>query len=198
MQKPSIKLLIKALKFKNYSIFDSEDEPLLNIIGIRNHKRKPNSFDDLIIVLWKQHGRWTCRSFHVTTDPCLFFRDHPSYPSSKRILQEGQYLNSFKIGIYKGLVDFNTFMKDLKWGLIYRFIPVNLKDNYSKIDFKCINVPHRIINVNKLPGSCQLFDNPEEFKEFMGLISDKKKNIGNLYSYTLLSSYDLLGFRNHF
>lgn len=195
MKTPSIKIIIKALKFKNYQIFDSDNEPFfLNIIGIRNNKRKPNSYDDLIIVLWKNNGRWTRRSYHVTTDSVLFFQGNPAYSPAKIILPEGQYLNCFKIGAYKDIIDFNTFMKDLKWGLCYRFISIKINDSFPKLDFKCIHVPHKDINISKLSGRCHIFSNIKEYKEFVELILKARKPFGNLFSYTLINSSDLLGF----
>ena len=71
MNKPSIEKLKNAFVKKGYDLRKGEYE--LNIIGIRNNNSKPNSFDDLICVLFKdEYVDDTLLFFPATTDFTAF------------------------------------------------------------------------------------------------------------------------------
>lgn len=58
MKEITIDSVYNALKNKDYEIFETETKPYnLNIVGIRNNNRVPNSFDDYIVVIWKYRGQ---------------------------------------------------------------------------------------------------------------------------------------------
>lgn len=67
-----------ALKNKGYELFETDTKPYnLNIIGIRNDNRTPNSFDDCIVVIWKYKGQWNFNKYEALTQfmPVTVIRD---------------------------------------------------------------------------------------------------------------------------
>jgi hypothetical protein len=101
MYTPSIEQLKRALSKKGYPIKKGEWE--LNIIGIRNENAQPNSFDDTICLLFKDHyGDDTLLTFSCTTDVALFWSAHPTNVEGCIVMKEGHYPNAYKMGVCYG------------------------------------------------------------------------------------------------
>jgi hypothetical protein len=187
-----------ALKTKEYEIFETDTKPYnLNIIGIRNNNRVPNSFDDCIVVMWKYKGQWNFNKYAVTTDPGLYYLNHPLSPHGTAILKEGQYFHCYCLGQHQG-----------KYKALVQFMPVTVvrdfnKDNY--LDFTCgkeeiglfginihrANLNGKSINVNQWSAGCQVFADSNQFNEFISLCEKAEKVWGKTFSYTLINSFDL-------
>ncbi len=62
--------------------------------------------------MWKCKGQWTFYVLEATTDPGLYYLNHPLSPLGTAILKEGQYINSYQLGLhqgkYKALVESQT------------------------------------------------------------------------------------------
>lgn len=205
MQAPTFEIIYKALKFKCYQIFEADNKPYnLNIIGVRNNNRKPNSFDDWIVVMWKYKGQWSFKSYQATTDPGLYYLWHPSSPSGTAILKEDQYFRTFKLGLHKGkykaLVQAKplTVIRDYNRDRFLDFSSGKEETGMFGINIHCAKLLGSTINVNQWSAGCQVFANSEEYKEFISICEKSKKFWGNNFSYTLLNFTDLLGFKNHF
>lgn len=187
-----------ALKKKAYKIFETDNKPYnLNIIGIRNNNRIPNSFDDYIVVMWKYKGQWNFNKYEATTDPGLFYLTHPLSPTGTAILKVGQYLSCFKLGLHRG-----------KYKALVQFMPVTIIHDFDKdncLNFSAgkketgifgINI-HRAkltgktINVNQWSAGCQVFADSSQFKEFISLCEKAVKYWGKIFSYTLINFNDL-------
>jgi hypothetical protein len=205
MQTPSFETIYKALKFKCYHIFEADTKPYnLNIIGVRNLNRKPNSFDDWIVVMWKYKGQWTFKSYQATTDPGLYYLWHPSSPSGTAILKEGQYLNSFKLGLhkskYKALVQSKplTVIRDYNRDSFLDYSSGKEETGMFGINIHSAKTSGTTMNVNQWSAGCQVFENSENYNEFISICTKAEKFCENSFSYTLLNHTDLLGFKNHF
>jgi hypothetical protein len=187
-----------TLKALDYEIFETDSKPYnLNIIGIRNNNRIPNSFDDYIVVIWKYKGKWNFRKYEATTAPGLFYLNHPVSPSGTAILKEGQYFHCFCLGLHHG-----------KYKALVQFMPVTVirdfnKDNYLDLStgkeetgMFGINI-HRAklngksLNVGQWSAGCQVFANSGQFNEFISLCESSEKYWSKTFSYTLISSADL-------
>lgn len=201
---PTFETIYKALKFKCYHIFEADNKPYnLNIIGIRNNNRKPNSFDDWVVVIWKYKGQWTFNTYQATTDPGLYYLWHPSSPSGTAILKEGQYLNSFQLGLHKGkykaLVQTKplTVIRDYNRDSFLDYSSGKEETGMFGINIHCAKQSGTTNNVNQWSAGCQVLANSEDYYEFISICTKAENFWGNSYSYTLLTSTDLLGSKNH-
>ena len=200
MEKITFETIYKALKFKCYHIFEADEKPYnLNIIGIRNNNRKPNTFDDWIVAMWKYKGQWTFKSYQATTNPGLYYLWHPSSPSGTAILKEDQYLNSFKLGFHKGkykaLVQAKplTVIRDYNRDSILDYSSGREETGIFGINIHGAKLTGTTINVNQWSAGCQVFAHSEEYKEFISICEKSAGNWGDCFSYTLLNNCDLLG-----
>lgn len=190
--------IYNVLKKKNYAIFESDFQPYnLNIIGIRNPKRVPDSFDDWIAVMWKYAGSWEFLKFKATTDPGLYYLTNPMQTYGTAILKEGQYRKAYQLGLhqnrYKALIQAQplTIIRDFN------------KDNY--LDFTTgrettglygINIHRAMLNgetiqVNKWSAGCQVFANSYQFDVFISLCEQSAGIYGNGFTYSLIDIGDL-------
>src|SRR3990167_6829368 len=95
--------IIEVMRKKGYIIKEDDSKPFnLNIAGIRSATPVPNAFDDTINVFWKFDGKWNIRTFPCTTDPGIYWLNHPSNPLGTGILKEGQWIDCWNIGLHQG------------------------------------------------------------------------------------------------
>ncbi|MGZ4038062.1 MAG: hypothetical protein ACXVPQ_09570 [Bacteroidia bacterium] len=194
MYKPSIEQLKNAMKKKGYPLMTGEYE--LNIIGIRNNSAKPNSFDDTILVLFKdEYNDDVLLAFSCTTDPGLYWLEHPMVSEGCLIMKEGHYSNVYKIGLHKGYKALQQVGK-------IHYVRDNNKDGILDFDkgkdyfgvFET-NIHHAAMPegsaiVDKWSAGCQVIN--KGWNEFIELC-EKARMITerNLFSYTLLNVNDL-------
>ena len=76
---------------------------MLNIVGIRVNE-VPNTFDDTMVVFWKDNNNvWNKREYPITTDTGTFWLNNPMEKKlGSGMMKEGQYLDTYKIGKHKG------------------------------------------------------------------------------------------------
>jgi hypothetical protein len=194
MYKPSIEQLKKAMFHKGFPIKKGTYE--LNIIGIRNDNAKPNSFDDTICVLFiDEYGDDVLLSFSCTTDPGLYWLQHPMNVDGCAIMKEGHYPDVYKVGLHRGY-------KALQQIGNIHYVRDNNKD--AVLDFEkgkdfvgvfATNIHHASIPegsaiVDKWSAGCQVIN--KGWNEFIELC-EKSKLITekNRFSYTLLNINDV-------
>lgn len=167
----------------------------LNIVGVRSDTTRPNAFDDSIVVFFKdEKGKWNYHEFPATTDPGTYWLLNPMVARGTAILQEGQYLNTYAIGLHR-----NQY-----YALVQRHRPVTITVDYdrdtwldfnngrSETGFFGINI-HRASAERKSPevnlhsAGCQVFADPNNFNFFMSLCEQHRQQLGhNYFSYTLI------------
>jgi hypothetical protein len=188
-----------ALKRKGYKIFEQDSKPYnLNIIGIRSNNRKPNSFDDWIVAMWKYKGNWSFYLFEATTDPGLFWLQNPMNPKGTAIVKEGQYPGSHKLGKhndqYKALQQCGniTVIRDYNrdGSLDYQSDRLDTGNDF------CINIHRARLNgksvlVDKWSAGCQVFADSFQFDQFIKMCDQAVVNWGNSFTYTLINELDL-------
>jgi hypothetical protein len=198
MKEITFDTVYNALKAKEYEVFETDLKPYnLNIIGIRNNNRTPNSFDDYIVVMWKYKGQWNFNKYVATTDPGLYYLNHPLSLQGTAILKEGQYFHSHCLGFHQG-----------KYKALVQFMPLIVirdfnKDNYLDfttgkeetgifgINIHRANLSGKTVNVNNWSAGCQVFANSCQFKEFISLCEKAEKYWGKTFSYTLINLSDI-------
>jgi hypothetical protein len=160
---------------------------------MRSKGTTPNSFDDELHVFYtKPDGKWNYHVYSVTTDPGTFWLDNPSYDEGTAILAQNQYIDSYAIGLHKGA-----------YPALLQVRPVTVIRDYDRdalLDFNNgtkytglfgINI-HRAESsgttkfINKYSAGCQVFQNANDFDEFMKLCEQHRKLYNNSFSYTLI------------
>jgi hypothetical protein len=165
----------------------------LNIVGLRNKSTNSNRFDDEIHVFYKKpDDKWDYYIYPATTDPGTFWLNNPSFEQGTAILAQGQYPNAYAIGKHKGL-----------YTALVQILPVTVIRDYDRdavLDFYNgskqtgnfgINI-HRAESfgdtkfINKYSAGCQVFQNAQDFENFIRLCEQHKKLYGNKFTYTLV------------
>ena len=183
--------ITNALRLKTYEIYNKPYQ--LNIIGIRSVDTVPNRFDDEIHVFFKNNSnQWVHYIFPATTDPGTYWLKNPLNPQGTAILSQGQYQNSYQIGLHGG-----------KYYALVQSKPVTVLRDYDRnaiLDFNNgktetgmfgINIHHASVNgttktVDNYSAGCQVFANINEFNLFMQLCERHKQLYGNSFTYTLI------------
>ena len=179
------------LRHKRYELYTRPYE--LNIVGLRTKSTEPNKFDDEIHVFYKISPiKWNYHVFKATTDPGTFWLKNPMQKQGTAILSEGQYANSYQLGLHQG-----------KYKALVQRKPVTVIRDYdrnAKLDFLNgtkttgmygINV-HRAKKegttrtVDKFSAGCQVFENADAFQEFLKLCERHSQLYGNKFTYTLI------------
>ena len=99
-----INSLVAIMKAKGYVIYK---EPYrLNIVGVRNPSTRPERFDDNFFVFFKNDdGKWVGYKYTGTTDPSTSYLNKGGFSDSNTgtaIVPQGQYVNSYAIGMHNG------------------------------------------------------------------------------------------------
>jgi hypothetical protein len=190
-QRKNIRAIMRLLKLKGYKILDRPYE--LNIVGIRKDNSVPNKFDDTLYVFWKtDSGAWEGKYYTITTDPGTYWLKNPMSNLGAAILKEGQYENAYKLGLHRG--EYKALVQQ-KPVVVFRDY-----DRNAVLDFNNgreekglfgINI-HRSSstgtsqNVDKWSAGCQVFENGQDFANFIQLAEKQNSLYGNNFTYTLV------------
>jgi hypothetical protein len=183
--------VFKAMLKKNYKVYSRPYE--LNIVGIRSAVNKPNKFDDVFFIFYKNDkNQIIYKIFPCTTDPGTFWLNHPMNPLGTAAVKAGQYIDAYSIGLHNSKYSALVQTGKLK---VYRDL-----DRNSLFDFESakeytssgdgINI-HKagagaMENVDKWSAGCQVFKSTKDFDEFMLAAKKHRDLYGNKFTYTLL------------
>ena len=183
---------IKALlRQHKYLLFTRPYE--LNIIGLRNRRRKANQFDDeMHVFYYLPNGHVKYHRLVATTDPGVFWLENPMQGRGTAILKQGQYLNSYQIGLHKG-----------KTPALVQARPVTVlidNDRNKVLDFSSkteetglfgINIhpafgkePRKTVDKNS--AGCQVVASDRDMDLLMALAKRHREMYGNEFTYTLI------------
>ncbi len=183
--------LITLLKQKNYVVYSKPFE--LNIIGIRHTSTTPNQFDDSLIVLFKNgQNKWEQYKYTITTDPSTYWLANPMQVEGTAILKQGQYINTYQIGLHRGqytaLVQRKpvTVIRDYDRNAILDFNNGTESTGLYGINIHRASIHGITKTVGKWSAGCQVFAANAEFIQFMDLCNRHRSLYGNSFTYTLL------------
>ena len=74
----------------------------VNIVGVRSTAAKPNAFDDLIAACWREGGRWYAHGGVATTEPGVYWLQHPMRPEGCAVLALGLHVDCWELGLHRG------------------------------------------------------------------------------------------------
>lgn len=193
------------LEKKNYDFFSLDKPYNLNIIGIRNSSNVPNTFNDTIIVIYKDSNKQErLVSFKCTTDPGLFWLQTPTNVDGTLILVPGQYKSCYQLGFhgrtskhpYKALEQIGnmTYVRDADRDNVLDFElmndPKKIITGIFKTNIHRANEDYESIQVDKWSAGCQVIADPIDFAMLMNLCDKASMLYGNKFSYTLLENKD--------
>lgn len=190
-KRKNIRTLLLLLKLKGYKVYDKPYQ--LNIVGIRNDNTQANKFDDTMYVFWKNDkSQWEGKYYTVTTDPGTYWLKNPMSKLGAAILKEGQYENAYKIGMhlgeYKALTQQKpvTVLRDYDRNAVLDFNNGKEETGLFGINIHRSNPKGTSINVDKWSAGCQVFENSDDFANFLTLADKHNKLYGNNFTYTLI------------
>jgi hypothetical protein len=185
-------LKIKAiLRHKGYTLYTRPYE--LNIVGLRSRSVIPNRFDDEFHVFYKVSAvNWHYHVFKCTTDPGTFWLRQPMQPEGTAILAEGQYRDTYQLGIHLGkylaLVQRKpvTVIRDYDRDAVLDFYNGTKMTGLFGINIHRANAEGVTKSVDKNSAGCQVFENAGDFYAFLKLCEKHKALYGNRFTYTLI------------
>ena len=84
---------------KSYKFFDTPDRKLnLNIIGVRRDNQGTNTFDDFLLVMYREEELMVNHRWSATTDPGKYWLLNPINPKGTAVLVPGQYRGTWQLG----------------------------------------------------------------------------------------------------
>jgi len=187
MKQYKVRQIINTLKSKGYKIYTRPYE--LNIVSLRITD-EPNKFNDPFLVFYKNDkGNWILHQYKGTTDPGTYWLKYPMNSLGTALLKEGQWVDSWGIGLHKGqykaLVQIKpvTVYRDYDRDAIFDF------DQKTSTGLYGINIHKAGENssdVDKWSAGCQVYAKSDDFGQFMDMAEKHRKLYGNKFTYTLL------------
>ena len=201
-----LKTLIESTDFEKLFnkmgyVFFTNGDYNLNIIGVRNllgDNIQRDTFNDALVVIYKENGKWVKKIWDATTDPSLKLLKAPSNSNGTAILVPGQYRSTYKIDIHGG--KYTALCQRLGNVKVYRD---KNRDNKLDMDPKTIQTGMFGINIHRASAynvsetiggysaGCQVFKSYKDFDVFMSLLNKSKNLYGNSFTYTLLTTNNL-------
>ena len=185
---------------KGYKFFDTPDKKLnINIIGVRRDNQGSNTFDDFLLVMYREEELMVSHRWQATTDPGKYWLMNPMNPKGTAVLVPSQYRSTWKIGkhqnSYEALVQrkpVKVYRDNNKDEIIdYNNITTLVDQGYFGINIHRSNPYTESYVVNKWSAGCQVFKKVEDYNKFMDLCRESAKIYGNSFTYTLIDEKDL-------
>lgn len=188
-----------AIKAKGYKWFEGEKDYDLNIVGVRNSDtglKVTNLFDDVLTVSFKIGEEWIYKEWAATTDPGKKAALQHSNPNGVARLVPNQYRGSHAIGLHKGQYE---ALRQVKPVVVYRdsnkdltFDEKRTQSGLFGINIHRSNPKTESQFVENWSEGCQVFKRAKDFAEFMAIAKSASKIWGNGFTYTLITSNDIL------
>jgi hypothetical protein len=190
----STDLLITNYQKNNYILKDGIYQA--NIFGIRANNPANNTFDDIVGILRKNFGKeWEVLLCGATTDPGLYWLEHPMNVKGAAILMPGQYVGSHKIGLHKG-----KYRALIQCGKLHIWRDNDKDKEYDHespqdSENDGINIHHAGIastEIDQWSAGCQVIASITEWNEFITQIDEHLSCAWNeLFDYTLFEEKSL-------
>lgn len=189
----------RTLERKGYTFLDDGKPYHLNIVGVRNPSTAINSFDDRVVLVYRDDsGCQQAVEYSITTDPGEYYtRTKLLNKAGAAILVPGQYRDVYKIGLhhkkYEALCQLGGKVRVWRDG--NRDDRLNrsgtIHEGWFGINIHRGNAAGRTNRVGRYSAGCQVFQNAGDFEVLMSMASKSRDRRGNHFTYTLLEEADL-------
>lgn len=172
----------------------------VNIVGVRNllpGRKVTNIFDDKLTLSYKDEtGNWKFHSWDITTDPGSKAMREFGNPNGVFRLIPGQYRGMWAIGLHQGKYEAMRQVKPCKgWRDKNKdmiFDETLVVEGIFGINGHRSNPKTQSEYVENWSEGCQVFKRVKDFNEFMTIMRKARDIHGNSFSYTLLTSEDII------
>jgi len=190
-----------AVEAKGYVWFNDEENKGfdVNIVGIRNSSVGvvvTNVFDDYMTLSYKENGEWKFRQWAITTDPGTKAVKQYHNPNGVARVVPNQYRGMWAVGKHQGKYEAMTQVKPVK---VFRdknkdmtFNETIIQEGLFGINGHRSNPTSESTYVENWSEGCQVFKRVKDFSEFMSIINKSKNIHGNSFTYTLITSSDIV------
>jgi len=184
--------ILEVVKAKGYEIF-TEGDFNLNIIAMRKKDGQPDFFDDWLCVVYKDRGLWQVERWAVTTDPGVYYLNHPSRRTGTAIVCPGQW-KGYEIGLHKGkyksLVQRGPIkvFRDANRDSVHDMDPDTIEEGYFGCNIHRSHPTGSSGRVSKWSAGCTVFSHYRDFKRFMSICEKQIEHHPRWekFTYTLL------------
>lgn len=173
---------------KGYKLYKKLGE--INIVGYRFPDSRPNYFDDILSVYYSIEDEDPIQfDFSITTYPGIPWLLNPMNKKGTAILKEGQYVDSYALGDFKGYTALKqikpvTVYRDYNKDLIFNKDPDTLDTGYFGIHIHRGNIYSKVVGLTS--AGCQVFKDRTEYKSFIDICESVKNTHNNRFTYTLV------------
>ncbi len=185
---------------QGYKFFDTPGKKLnINIIGVRRDNTGTNTFDDFLLVMYRDKDSITTQRYEITTDPGKYWLLNPLNPKGTAVLAPGQYRGTWQLGKHQGKYEALVQRKPVKVyrdnnkndTIDYNGIATLVDEGYFGINIHRSNPYDQSYVINKWSAGCQVFKRVEDYNNFIHLCKDSAAIYGNSFTYTLITEKDL-------
>jgi hypothetical protein len=184
----------------DYKFFDTRNKKLnINIIGVRRNNQGSNTFDDFLLVMYREGDMMVTKRYHITTDPGKYWLLNPINPKGTAILAPGQYRSTWQLGKHQGKYEALVQRKPVKVYrdnnkdevIDYNSMTTMIDEGYFGINIHRSNPYDQSYTIDKWSAGCQVFKKVEDYNKFIELCQESAKIYGNGFTYTLITEKDL-------
>jgi hypothetical protein len=185
---------------KDYKFFDTTGKKLnLNLIGVRRDNQGTNTFDDFLLVMYREEDVMISNCYQITTDPGKYWLKNPINSKGTAVLAPGQYRSTWQLGKHQGKYEALVQRKPVKVYrdnnkdeiIDYNSMEVILDEGYFGINIHRSNPYDQSYVINKWSAGCQVFKKIEDYNNFIQTCEDSAEIYGNSFTYTLVYEKDL-------
>ncbi len=191
--------VLEVIRSKGYATFEDRHPFDLNIFGVRSSSTTPNAFDDLVGVVYRDASlEWRLEYWYATTDPGLYYLEHPMRVEGTAILVPGQYRGVYKLDYHRG-----QYIALCQRGGRVKVYRDNNRDDVldwngdTSSGMYGINI-HRAssrgtsTSVDRWSAGCQVLASPDDFDRLIALARNQIEYhpTWSSFTYTLLEEAD--------
>ena len=190
--------LLAAYEQKKYKLYIGVN--YMNVLGVRAATGLTNTFDDAICLMWKdEKDTWQLKAYAGTTDPGLYYMEHPMNVTGTAIVVPGQYIASHMVGLhhgqYRALVQHSPIKvyRDANKDKTYDYDLHTVQNGMFSINIHRASPDHTSLVNNNWSAGCSVVASPKDFTDFMAHIDTHiaMTIYDNTFSYTLFEQKDL-------
>ena len=183
--------ILNKVKEQGFIIFEDGDYNL-NIIGER-FKTEPNTFDDVLHVVYKVNGLWQHHQFKCTTEPGTYWLQNPSRIDGTAVLQSPQQMRgAFELGLHKGTY---ACLRQRKVVKVWRDSTKDDVIDYGElsdseawaIQIHRASAQRTTQRTNRWSAGCTVIANPQHYEIFIDICRKQRQIRGwSSFTYTLI------------
>ena len=184
--------LEKAVVSHDHKWFSRGDYNL-NLVGVRTKQNDANTFNDHFFVAFLTLGCKHVFRFACTTDPGVYYRNHPANIKGTAIVKPGQYHGMWALGMHQGKY---TALVQVGPITVYRdnnrdhHLDTNVIEETGFFGINCHRAGQKSEShqVDKWSAGCQVLANPLDYALLISLARLANARYPNRFTYTLLEA----------